>query len=132
MSEPLNAAAIYAALNSLILLVLSYNVGRHRGRTDSLEPGATGDAILTRAIRAHGNAAEYMPLAMIMLIALALLGAPVVLVHALGASFTVGRIFHAAGMFRENHPNNIRFIGNLMTGLVYLIGPISCIYYGLT
>lgn len=132
LSPELKAAAIYTALNALILLVLSYNVGRHRDRTDSLTPGAMGDDILMRAIRAHGNAAEYMPLALLMLLLLALLGAPLLLIHALGAGFTAGRVFHACGMFREKHPNAVRFTGNLLTGLVYLIGPLACLYYGFT
>jgi len=129
MSPELKAAAIYIALNALILLALSYNVGRHRARTDSLTPGAMGDEILVRAIRAHGNAGEYMPLAMLMLVVLALLNAPLALIHGLGAAFTVGRLAHAAGMFRDKHPNAVRFTGNLLTGLVYLIGSLSCIYY---
>lgn len=129
MTLQLKAVAIYVALNALILLVLSYNVGRHRARTDSLDPGATGDEILVRAIRAHGNAAEYMPLAILMLLVLALFGAPLALIHGLGAAFTLGRVTHAAGMFREKHPNAVRFTGNLLTGLVYLIGPLSCLYY---
>ena len=131
MNSHLGAAAIYAGLNALLLLVLSYNVGRHRDRTDSLTPGAMGDDILVRAIRAHANAAEYMPLAILLVLILALLNAPLALIHGLGAGFTIGRVFQAAGMFRENHPNAIRFTGNLLTGLVYLIGSASCLYFGL-
>jgi uncharacterized membrane protein YecN with MAPEG domain len=90
-----------------------------------------GDDILVRAIRAHANAAEYMPLAILLVLILALLNAPLALIHGLGAGFTIGRVFQAAGMFRENHPNAIRFTGNLLTGLLYLIGSASCLYFGL-
>lgn len=131
MSPELKAAAIYTALNALWLLVLSYNVGRHRGRANALNPGDLGDAVLVRAIRAHANAAEYMPLAVVILVLLALLGAPLSLIHALGAGFTAGRVIHSFGMFRDTHPNPVRFTGNLLTGLVYLVGPLACIYYGL-
>lgn len=130
MEKGVSIVAIYAALNSLLLLALSYNVGRHRARTDSLEPGAMGDAILVRAIRAHGNASEYMPLAMVMLLILALLSTPMALLHALGSMFTAGRVAQAAGMVRSKHPNAIRFTGNLFTGLVYLAGSLACLYYG--
>ena len=129
--ENLGIVAVYAALNGLLLLALSYNVGRHRARTDSLEPGAMGDEILLRAIRAHGNAAEYMPLAIVLILVLALLSAPVALLHGLGSGFTFGRVAQALGMFREKHPNAIRFTGNLCTGLTYLIGSGACLYYGL-
>jgi len=74
------------------LLGLACNVGRHRARTDSLEPGTLGDTILVRAIRAHGNAAEYMPLALVILL---LLDVSSALLHALGATFTIGRLAQA-------------------------------------
>lgn len=121
--------AIYTAINALLLLGLSYNVGRHRARTVSLVPGAMGDDVLVRAIRAHGNASEYIPLAIVMLLILALLSAPAAVLHVLGAVFTLGRIAQAFGMTREKHPNAIRFTGNLFTGLVYLAGAVACIYY---
>jgi len=131
MDQSLHFVAIYTAINALLLLVLSWIVGQHRARTGSLAPGAMGDEKLVRAIRAHGNASEYMPLAMVMLVVLALIQAPSILLHALGAVFTVGRFFQALGMTREKHPNAVRFTGNLFTGLVYLFGPIACIYYGI-
>lgn len=128
MSIDVEVVAIYAALNSLLILVLSYNVGRHRARTGSLEPGATGDRTLTRAIRAHANATEYVPTALILLLLLALMSAPLSLLHALGACFSIGRVAQAYGMTLDKHPNVIRFTGNLLTGLVYLIGALACIY----
>ena len=132
MIQGISIVAIYAALNGLLLLALSYNVGRHRARTDSLTPGAIGDDVLVRAIRAHGNAAEYIPLAILMILILALLEAPGFLLHGLGGGFTFGRVAQAFGMTRGKHPNAVRFTGNLFTGLVYLIGSIACIYYALT
>ena len=130
ITNGVSIVAIYAALNALLLLALSYNVGRHRARTDSLVPGAMGDDILVRAIRAHGNATEYIPLAMVMLLILSLLSAPLSLLHGLGSVFTLGRVAQAAGMVRSKHPNPVRFSGNLFTGLVYLVGSVACLYYG--
>jgi len=132
MTQSLGIVGLYAGLNGLLLLALSYNVGRHRARTESLEPGAIGDKILVRAIRAHGNASEYIPLAIVMILILSLLSAPVSLLHGLGSGFTIGRVAQALGMVRDKHPNAIRFTGNLCTGLVYLIGSVACLYYGLT
>jgi len=132
MNEGIGIVAIYAGLNGLLTLALSYNVGRHRARADSLTPGAMGDDVLVRAIRAHGNATEYIPLAIVMILILALLSAPAYLLHGLGAGFTIGRVAQAWGMTREKHPNAIRFTGNLFTGLVYLIASSACIYFALT
>ena len=133
MMDPngIGVVGIYAAINALLVLILSYNVGQNRARTDSLTPGALGDDRLIRAIRAHGNATEYIPLAIVLLLIISLLGAPSVLLHGLGGAFTLGRFAQAIGMTLEKHPNAIRFTGNLFTGLVYLIGSVACLYYSL-
>ena len=131
ITTPISIVAVYAGLNGLLILILAYQVGHHRGRQKALEPGATGDATLTRAFRAHANATEYIPTALLLLLLLALMTAPGALLHGLGAAFTVGRIAHAAGMMRQRHPNAIRFLGNLLTGLVYLIGSGAALYYAL-
>jgi len=123
--------AIYAALNALLVLGLSYNVGQNRARADALKPGALGDQTTVRAIRAHGNATEYIPLAILLMLILSLLSAPALLLHILGGAFTVGRIAQAYGMTRETHPNAIRFTGNLLTGLVYAVGSVACLYFAL-
>jgi len=123
----IEVVALYVGLNSLLLLFLAYNVGSRRGAQNALEPGATGDASLTRAMRAHGNFAEYAPTALLLLLILALLGLPGTLLHLFGGGFTIGRVVHAIGMMRPDHPNAIRFTGNLITGLTLLIGGVICI-----
>ena len=120
--------ALYVALNALILFALALNVGMRRGKQNALEPGATGDATLTRAIRAHANFTEYAPLVLVMILVLALLRAPVPLLHLMGLAFTIGRIAHALGMMQANHPNPLRFTGNALTGLVLLIGAAALLY----
>jgi len=129
MSSNITIVAVYVALNGLLILVLAYIVGHNRGRLDALEPGATGDKTLTRAVRAHGNATEYIPTALLLLLVLALMSAPGLLLHGLGGAFTLGRIAQAAGMMQDKHPNAIRFTGNLLTGLVYLIASVAALYY---
>ena len=114
--------AFYVGLNALLLLVLAYNVGNRRGAQDKLQPGDMGDAALTRAIRAHSNFAEHAPLVLLLLVLLALLGVEPFWLHLYGGGFTVGRVIGAFGMMREKHPNALRFIGNLVTGLALLLG----------
>jgi uncharacterized membrane protein YecN with MAPEG domain len=130
-ATPIGAVALYTGLNALLLFALALNVGLRRGAQNQLEPGAMGDATLTRAIRAHGNFTEYAPLALLLLLVLAWLNAPVSLIHGLGAAFLVGRIAHAFGMMKATHPNAIRFAGNLLTGLVLLTGAGTCFYFAL-
>jgi uncharacterized membrane protein YecN with MAPEG domain len=129
--SPIQAFAVYAALNALLMFALALNVGLRRGAQKQLQPGDTGDARLTRAIRAHANFAEYAPLVLLLLLAIALLGGPSAWLHGLGAGFTIGRVFHAVGMMLDKHPNPVRFIGNLATGLALLLGAAGCLWLAL-
>jgi len=128
-STATGAVALYTGANAIILFALALNVGARRGKQGQLEPGATGDRVLVRAIRAHGNFTEYAPVVLLLLVMLALLGASAEIVHALGATFTLGRISHVFGMMQEKHPNAARFIGNLTTGLVLLAGAAACFWF---
>ncbi len=125
--QALAAVAFYFGLNGLLLLVLAYNVGSRRGSQGQLQPGDMGDAVLTRAIRAHANYAEHAPIVLMLLLVLALLGVEPVWLHLYGASFTVGRVIGAIGMMRARHPNALRFTGNLVTGLALLGGGIAAV-----
>ena len=122
MDVRLAITAFYVGLNALLLLVLAYNVGSRRGAQNKLQPGDMGDAVLTRAIRAHANYSEYAPLVLLLLLMLALLDVAPFWLHLYGGGFTAGRIVGAFGMMREKQPNALRFTGNLVTGLALLIG----------
>ncbi len=122
MESAIAIAALYIGLNALLLLVLAYNVGSRRSAQNQLQPGDTGDAMLIRAIRAHGNFAEHAPLVLLLLLMLALLGFEPLWLHIYGGVFTAGRVVGAFGMMRDKHPNALRFIGNLVTGLALLLG----------
>lgn len=94
---PIAAAAVYAGVNILILLFLSFRVvGRRRSAQVSL--GTGGDADLEVRVRAHGNASEYIPATMLGLFIAASLGAPLWAVHAIGGVFTIGRVLHGIGL----------------------------------
>ena len=128
MEPGLRIWAVYAALNALLMFGLALNVGLRRGAQKQLQPGDMGDAMLTRAIRAHANFAEYAPLVLALLLGIALLDGPSEWVHVLGAGFTLGRLLHVFGMMLDKHPNAIRFIGNLTTGLALLLGAAGCLW----
>ena len=128
MGDGIEIAVVYVALNALLMFALALNVGLRRGAQKQLQPGDMGDAALTRAIRAHANFAEYASLVLLLLLGMALLGAEPLWLHVLGAGFTVGRVFHVFGMMRETHPNAVRFVGNLTTGLALLFGAGGCLW----
>ncbi len=131
MDERIEIAFVYVALNALLMFALALNVGLRRGAQKQLQPGDMGDAMLTRAIRAHANFAEYAGLVLLLLLGMALLGAPRWWLHVFGAGFTIGRVFHVFGMMRDKHPNAVRFVGNLTTGLALLLGAGACLWLAL-
>jgi len=111
------AAAIYAGANIALLVVLGARVvGRRRSAQVSVGDG--GDADLNLRIRTHGNASEYIPAFLVGLFMTASLGTAVMPIHALGASFTLGRLLHAAGLSATIMP--ARAIGMLLTWIPML------------
>ena len=98
--------ALYAALLGLLFLVLSVRVIRARYAAQ-VAIGDGGDERLRRAIRVHGNFAEYTPLALLLITLFELGGGTVWLVHALGVALLLGRGIHAWGVSRT--PETLRF-----------------------
>ncbi len=88
------------------------------------------DGALQRKVRAYGNFTEYVPLALLLIIALELMQANW-LVWLLGSTLTVARIAHAWGLIKTYGPSPGRAIGFFLTLFVYIIGSIACIYYGI-
>lgn len=88
------------------------------------------DSTLQRKVRAYGNFSEYVPLALLLIIALELMQATW-LVWLLGSTLTVGRIAHAWGVIKTYGPSPGRAIGFFLTLFVYIIGSSACIYYGI-
>ena len=128
----LETAALYAGVNILILLVLAVLVivGRQRHK---IVLGDGGNAEFNRAVRAHANAAEYTPAALVGLVTLALFdpATPVWLIHAAGLSLTVGRLAHAIGL-HMGALNLGRVVGVSLTLLSYLLIGIGLLHAALT
>lgn len=120
MMDKLEAAALYAALNLLILLSLA-TLTVARRISGKVMIGDGGDSALLRAIRAHGNATEYVPAALAGLAIFALLPqSPLWAVHALGAALTLGRCLHGLGLAGAEGRSLGRSLGFVLTYLVYL------------
>jgi hypothetical protein len=96
---PLRATALYAALLTGVYLVLAVRVIAARKRYH-VALGAP-HRLVERAVRAHGNFAEYVPLGLVLLGLLEGLGLPVGWVHALGSMLLLGRGLHAWGISQE-------------------------------
>jgi uncharacterized membrane protein YecN with MAPEG domain len=89
--------AIYAALSALLIVRLSLSVIKLR-RQNRVSVGDGGNEALQLAIRAHSNAVEYIPIALMLLFMLEFNGAPKLLVHISGIMLLTGRVLHAMGL----------------------------------
>ncbi|NDJ58021.1 hypothetical protein GWD52_13640 [Enterobacteriaceae bacterium 4M9] len=89
-------SALYAVLGALILIKLSYDVVRLR-TLYRVSYGDGGFTELQSAIRAHGNAVEYIPIALLLLLLLEMDGAETWMVHLCGLMMILGRIMHFYG-----------------------------------
>ena len=127
----LEVAAIYAGLNILILLVLGYLVVAGR-RRHKIVLGTGGNADFERAVRAHANAAEYIPAGLVGVVLVALMepAAPLWLLHASGISLTLGRILHGVGL-HTGVLNAGRMLGMVLTWIAFLLLGGGLIYAGL-
>jgi uncharacterized membrane protein YecN with MAPEG domain len=95
---------------------------------------ALGDADipqLTQAVRAFGNASEYIPAGLIAIAVLAMVGAPPAVVHATGFILLVGRLMHAIGLSRSGGASLPRAIGVVLTWLAYIVSAVSLVFYAI-
>ena len=91
----------YAALLALLFIFLTLRVGRARMQT-KIGIGDGGDHNLQKAIRAHANFAEFVPLALLLLFMIEMQQSSVLLLHTLGALLFVGRVLHALGLSKTS------------------------------
>lgn len=123
------AFGFYTAVNALIMLVLSMRVVRARFRTNTAI-GDGGKPEMAAPLRAHANNAEYVPIVLLLLWALASpLGRSIWVIHGVGLSFTVGRILHAIGLSRTVGPSPLRFAGMVLTWIALVAGIAGVLWF---
>lgn len=120
----MSATPLWASLLTFLYLWLAAQVIRGRYRTKAAL-GSGGDAGLERAIRAHANFAEYVPLALILIALAELQGAGSWLVHLLGAVLLAGRTIHAFGISREAEVLAWRRNGMILTFTVLALAALA-------
>lgn len=89
-------SALYAVLGTLLLIKFSFDVVRLRGLYH-VSYGDGGFTELQSAIRIHGNAVEYIPVAILMLLLMEMNGAEVWMIHICGIMIIIGRLMHYYG-----------------------------------
>lgn len=111
---PLSIVPFYAALLAGLYIFLSARVIRMR-RQERIAVGDGNNLRLRRAIRAHANFSEYVPLALILAAFVELQQFAPIIVHLLCLSLVVGRIGHAYGVSQEKEDYRFRTAGMALT-----------------
>ena len=110
---------LYAGLCAILVVLLGLRVVQFRFR-HKIGIGDGGNPDLMRRVRAHANAIENLPLALLLLGGMELNGFPGPLVHAFGATLFVSRAAHAWGLSHRAGLSRGRFLGTLFTWLLML------------
>ena len=115
----LPVTGFYASLLALLVIVLLLTVVRKRFR-HRVGVGHGGHGDLQLAIRAHANAIETIPLALILLAAFEANAAPLLSLHIFGGVLLIGRLLHAWGLSHHGGVSFYRFWGTICTVTVML------------
>jgi len=112
---------VYAGLAALLFVFLSARVIGAR-RSARVDLGDGGNRALLRRQRAHGNFAEYVPLAIVLMALAELQGTPTLVLHLIGVILIAGRLVHAYGVSQEPEPIKLRTLGMTLTFIALITG----------
>ena len=108
--------ALYAGILALIVLALAINVTVHRNKF-GVSLGDGGNPAMLRMIRLHGNAAEYIPLGLMLMLIYEVNGGAHAALHTAGIALVLGRLLQSWGMWESSRPNFGRVCGQSLTWL---------------
>lgn len=111
--------SLYAAALTLLYVALSIRTLSLRRRfRAAIGPG--DDPVLERAIRAHGNFSEYVPISLILMLLVNIELNSDALIHGLGLTLITGRLLHAYGVSQVSEDYRFRVAGMALTFTVML------------
>ncbi|MDJ0638377.1 MAG: MAPEG family protein [Paracoccaceae bacterium] len=123
---PPTLTATYAAVLAIFYVAMSAYVIATRVRTH-VNLGDGGNPQMLLAIRRHGNMAEYVPFALLLMALAEILGAGTIWLHATGILLIAGRFLHPFGLTLAEGTPASRVIGTLAT-FAAIIAPAAAIF----
>jgi uncharacterized membrane protein YecN with MAPEG domain len=117
----------YAAILVLIFVLLSIRVIQMRGSA-KIGLGHGNNPAMERRIRVHGNFAEYVPLALVLLLCMELQSQSRILIHVLCIALVAARIIHAVGVTPVNENFPMRVASVLTTLAVLVVASVMLLY----
>ena len=127
--QTLAVTPIYAGLLAFLYLFLTFSVIRLR-RQKALSLGDGGDAAFLRRMRGHGNFAEYVPMALILMALAELGGASGLLLNGIGALLLAGRLVHGWCFLFTDRNLSARVAGMVMTLIAIGSAGAACLGVG--
>jgi uncharacterized membrane protein YecN with MAPEG domain len=118
--------ALYGALNAILNILLANRVSSMR-KVHKVSLGEGEATPMLVAIRAHGNNAEFVPLAIVMMLLAELCGGNAIALHVFGGALLLARIAHPIGLPLKS-PNPYRYFGVAVTWLM-IVGCAGYVLY---
>ena len=118
--------ALFAALLAPLHILLTLRVIGAR-RAAKVAMGDGGDGLLMRRMRVHGNFAEQVPIALILLGLAESLQAPAIVLFCAGACLLIGRLSHAYGVSQMKETFSFRVTGMMLTFAAIAIAAATCL-----
>ena len=120
----LPVTSLYGSLLVIIILFLAFRVGAMRGKLN-ISLGDGGNPQMLEAIRRHGNAIEYVPMAVLLIALLEVNDANLIFLHTLGVVLVLSRILHPMGLKTNSMNEVLRGAG---AGGTVLVMAVSALY----
>ena len=120
---------LYAGILALWFVVLSARVVNIRRR--GIGFGDNGDPVITPVVRAQGNFAEYVPIALLLMAFLEANRFSIYWLHALGVALVVARLLHGLALSFGWQRRTGRVAGAALTFIVVVVEAVQCIYIGI-
>ncbi len=112
--------ALYAGILALLIVALGINVTVHRVKL-GVSLGDGDNPQMRRMIRIHGNAVEYLPLALLLMLLYELTGGAHIMLHIAGIALVAGRLLQSWGMWSTELPGLGRRAGQTLTWLTIAV-----------
>lgn len=120
MTLTIPVTSIFALCLTLLIIYLAMQVVRNR-RKYRVAYGDAENKDLCKAIAAHSNAVENIPLALLLLLMLELNQLDQLLLIAFGCALLLARIIHAFGLLKSIAVSFGRTYGTLLTWLIMIV-----------
>ncbi len=122
--------ALYAGIFAFMQVFLTLRVIQKRV-AHNISLGHGDNEELLRNIRVHGNFVETIPMALFLMLLLESSGLAWWILHALGGTMLLSRVFHMIGLLTGDRLHRFRVAGVVLMIGVYLTGAVLCFLMGL-